>query len=54
MLAVYVGLLGAKWAKVTGPLMFGVTLASVALGVRLLRRKPGCGCEGAYERSGNG
>lgn len=54
MLAIYVGLLGAKWAKVTGPLMLGVTLASVTLGVRMVRRRPECGCEGACERSGNG
>lgn len=54
MLAVYVGLLGAKWAKVTGPVMFGVTLASVALGVRILRRRAECGCKGACGGSGNG
>lgn len=54
MLAVYAGLLGAKWAKVAGPLMFGLTLASVALGVRMLRRKPGCNCEAAHEGRGNG
>ncbi len=54
MLAVYAGLLGAKWAKISGPLMFGVTLASVALGVRWLKRRRGCGCEGVCERSGDG
>ena len=54
MLPIYIGLLGAKWANLSGPLMFGLTLASVALGVLLLRRKRGCGCEGTYEGSGNG
>lgn len=46
MLPIYIGLLGAKWAKATGPLMFGVTLASVALGVRMLGRPEACGCDG--------
>ncbi len=54
MLVVYAGLLGAKWAKVSGPLVFGLTLASVALGVRMLRRRPGCGCDGECEGRGDG
>ncbi len=54
MLPIYIGLLGAKWAKITGPLMFGITLLSVAWGVRLLNRKRGCGCEGTCEGTGNG
>jgi hypothetical protein len=54
MLPIYIGLLGGKWAKISGPLMFGVTLASVALGVRMLRRKRACCCEGTCDESGNG
>ncbi len=42
MLAVYVGLLGARGAKLSGPLMFGVTLLSIALGVWMLKRRKRC------------
>lgn len=53
MLPIYIGLLGAKWARLSGPLMFGLTLASIALGVRLLRRRRGC-CEGPCDEGGKG
>jgi len=53
MLAVYISLLGAKWAKITGPLLFGVTVATVALGVRMLRRRRRC-YEGTCDEGGQG
>jgi len=38
MLAVYLGLLGGKAAGLGGPLMFGLTVASVAVGLLWLKR----------------
>lgn len=44
MLAVYLGLFGAKGAGLAGPLMLGLTAASVGLGWWWMRRKQKCGC----------
>ena len=44
MLPVWVGLFGAKWAQASGPAIFGITLASLALGLWLLRKKSARGC----------
>jgi tetrahydromethanopterin S-methyltransferase subunit A len=51
MLAVYIGLFGPRFARVSGPLVFVITLASVAFGFFwLMRKKPGqCACEGGLE-----
>jgi len=44
MLAVYIGLLGAKGAGFAGPLVLGLTVASVGLGWWMMRRRKGCAC----------
>ncbi len=51
MLAVYIGLFGPRFARVSGPLVFIITLASLAFGFFwLMRKKPGqCACEGGPE-----
>ena len=51
MLAVYLGLFGARGAGLAGPLVFAITLLSVGLGWRLMKRKTVCACgDGAQVR----
>jgi len=44
MLPIWLGLFGAKGAHLGGPVVFAFTLASMAVGFFLLRRKSGCAC----------
>ncbi len=46
MLPIYLGLLGGKIAGIGGPVMFGLTVLSVGIGVVVLRKKARCRCEG--------
>lgn len=56
MLPVYLCLLGGKYARLSGPLMFGLTFLSVGIGFLILGRKARCVCEGrcAEEAGGQG
>lgn len=44
MLTVYLGLFGPRFAGVTGPLMFAITVASVAVGYVWMVRRRGAAC----------
>jgi hypothetical protein len=46
MLPIYLSLLGGKVAGIGGPIMFCLTLLSVGIGFKILRRKARCACEG--------
>ncbi len=45
MLPIYLGLLGGTIAGIGGPVMFGLTILSVGLGVVVLRKRARCRCE---------
>ncbi len=46
MLPIYLGVLGGTIAGIGGPVMFGLTVLSVGIGVVVLRNKARCRCEG--------
>lgn len=46
MLPIYLTLLGGKFAGLGGPLMFGLTVLSVGIGLLILGRKGRCACAG--------
>lgn len=55
LLPVYLGLLGGRCGGLGGPLMFGLTLFSIAIGAVLLRREKPRGCaDSSSNRHGSG
>jgi hypothetical protein len=54
MLPIYLGLLGGTLVGVSGPVVFGLTLLSVAIGFLILGRKARCACEGPCTEEAGG
>ncbi len=54
MLPIYLSLLGGKVAGIGGPMMFGLTLASVGIGFLILGKRTRCACEGPRPEDSGG